>query len=181
MQMLHGVASTTGGGGRWGVKREVGLRGSETNPFLGEKERGQRQIKGNEVDEAVTVQCLQHAASPDSHTLPAALGWKRTFGSRGRPRSPARGGKEALTECAAVPLCRPHRTSHLGRGVREHSPHHYQCDSSNWDQPLRSARSDWGTGSQPAPPVSRSRFILLTAYRFRKNLVLRSRWFSALK
>lgn len=130
-----------GGGGGGGVKREVGLRGSETNPFLGEKERGQRQIKGNEVDGAVTVQCLQHAASPDSHTLPAALGWKRTFGSRGRPRSPARGGKEALTECAAVPLCRPHRTSHLGRGVREHSPHHYQCDSSDWDQPLRSERA----------------------------------------
>ncbi len=64
----------------------------------------------------LTIQHLWHAASPDSHTLPSALGWKRTFGSRGRPRSPAHGGKEALTECEAVPLCRPHRTSHLGRG-----------------------------------------------------------------
>lgn len=153
LQMLHGVASATVGGVGWGVgvKREVGLRGSETNPFLGEKERGQRQIKGNDVDEAVTVQCLQHAASPDSHTLPAALGWKRTFGSRGRPRSPARGGKEALTECAAVPLCRPHRTSHLGRGVREHSPHHYQCDGSNWDQPLPVSAVRLGNGPSAGP------------------------------
>lgn len=74
----------------------------------------------------LTVEYLWHAVSPDSHTLPSALGWKRTFGSRGRPRSPVHGGKEALTESEAVPLCRPHRTSHLGRGVREHSPHHYQ-------------------------------------------------------
>lgn len=51
--------------------------------------------------------------------------WKQTFGSRGRPQSPAHGGKEALTECEAVPLCLPHRTSHLGWGVREHSPHDY--------------------------------------------------------
>lgn len=54
-------------------------------------------------------------ASPGSHTLPAALGWKQKFGSRGRRRSPTRGGKEALTECEAAPLCRPHRTSRLGR------------------------------------------------------------------
>lgn len=54
-------------------------------------------------------------ASPGSHTLPAALGWKQKFGSRGRRRSPTRGGREALTECEAAPLCRPHRTSHLGR------------------------------------------------------------------
>lgn len=54
-------------------------------------------------------------ASPGSHTLPAALGWKQKFGSLARRRSPARGGKVALTECEAAPLCRPHRTSHLGR------------------------------------------------------------------
>lgn len=113
------------------------MRGSERDPFLREKERRHHQIKHNQVDDVVTVQYVRHAASPDSHTLPAALEWKRTFGSRGQPRSPAHGGKEALTECAVVPLCRPHRTSHLGRGMREHSPHHYQCDSSNWDQPLR--------------------------------------------
>lgn len=59
---------------------------------------------------------LWHAVNPDRHTLPTALGWKWTFGSRGRPRSPAHGGKEALIECEAVPLFRPHRTSHLGRG-----------------------------------------------------------------
>lgn len=111
--------------------------GSEKDPFLREKERGHQQIKHNEVDDIVTVQYVRHAASPDSHTLPAALGWKRMFGSRGQPRSPAHGGREALTECAAVPLCRPHRMSHLGRGMREHSPHHYQCDSSNWDQSRR--------------------------------------------
>lgn len=64
----------------------------------------------------LTKQHLWHAASPVSHTLPSALGWKQRFGSRGRPQSPAHGGKEALTECEAVPLCRPHRTSHLGQG-----------------------------------------------------------------
>lgn len=101
----------------WGLLKGGGFAevGGETDPFLGEKDRHQ-QIKRNEVDDAGRVQCARHATSPDSHTLPAALGWKRTFGSRGQPRSPAHGGKEALTECAAVPLCRPHRTSHLGRG-----------------------------------------------------------------
>lgn len=69
---------------------------------------------------------LQHAASLVTHTLPSALEWKRMFGSQGRPQSPAHGGKEALTENEAVPLFRPHRTSHLGWGVREHSPHQYQ-------------------------------------------------------
>lgn len=59
--------------------------------------------------------CKGMQASPGSHTLPAALGWKQKFGSRARRRSPAHGGKEALTECEAAPLCRPHRTSHLGR------------------------------------------------------------------
>lgn len=57
------------------------------------------------------------------YTLPSALGWKQTFGSRGRPQSPARGGKEALTESEAEPLLQPHRTSHLGEGERGNTAH----------------------------------------------------------
>lgn len=98
-------------------------RGGQMDPFLrGEGGRGEpaKWKCGTYwwVWGYLTIQYLWHAASPNSHTLPSALGWKQTFGSRGRPRSPARGGKEALTECEAVPLCRPHRTSHLERGVR---------------------------------------------------------------
>lgn len=104
--------------------------GGYMDPFLREKEGGGGPANKTEstcwwVCGCLTIQYLWHAASPDSHTLPSALGWKRMFGSRGRPQSPAHGGKEALTECEAVPLCRPHRTSHLGWGVREYSPHHY--------------------------------------------------------
>lgn len=138
----------------------MGLRGSETNPFLGEKEGRHQQIKRSEGDDLVTVQCLWHAASPDSHTLPAALGWKRTFGSRGQPRSPAHGGKEALTECAVVPLCRPHRTSHLGRGVREHSPHHYQDQTGI--SPSAQCSQTGGTVVHPVPSVVRSTSMLRT-------------------
>lgn len=61
-----------------------------------------------------TIQSTLHAADPVRHTLPSALGWKQTFGSRGRPQSPAHGGKAALTESESVPLCQPHRMSHLG-------------------------------------------------------------------
>lgn len=128
------------------------MRRSETDPFLRVTEGGHQQIKHGEADDGVTVRYVRHAASPDSHTLPAALGWKRTFGSRGQPRSPAHGGKEALTECVVVPLCRPHRTSHLGRGMREHSLHHYQCDSSDWDQP---PRLENGRSASPFAPGSR--------------------------
>lgn len=97
---------------------EVGW-GEDISIPQGEGRRGQ-QIKPNEFDNGcviiLTKQYLWHAASPESHALPSALGWKQMFGNRGRPRSPAHGGKEALTECEAAPLCRPHRTSHLGRG-----------------------------------------------------------------
>lgn len=111
--MLHVVASATQKGGKDGsIPRDKGRqRGRGV---------GGLQIKVTELgDRCVAVgqySISWHAASPGSHTLPSALGWKRMFGSRGRPRSPARGGKEALTVCEAVPLCRPHRTSHLGRG-----------------------------------------------------------------
>lgn len=116
----------------------------------------------------LTVQHLWHAASPDSHTLPAALGWKRTFGSRGRPRSPAHGGKEALTECEAVPLCRPHRTSHLGRGVREHSPHHYQINErSNRQGEGQKVVNPLRTERQPVVSVATKHLQLLAA---RENL-----------
>lgn len=63
-------------------------------------------------------------------TLPAALGRKQTFGSRGRPQSPAGRGKEALTVCESEPLLRPHRTSHLGEGPVNTSP---PTESSNSD------------------------------------------------
>lgn len=95
LQISHVVASATqkGGGGM-----------------------GRRYIHSSGRVIILTKQCLWHAASPESHTLPSALGSKQMFGNRGRPQSPAHGGKEALTEREAAPLCRPHRMSHLGRG-----------------------------------------------------------------
>lgn len=103
--LLHIVASATqrrGWGGWWG------------HTWVHSLERAGPGDESVEVNEYVQYSILWHAASPVSHTLPSALGWKRMFGSLGQPRSPARGGKEALTECEAVPLCRPQRTSHLG-------------------------------------------------------------------
>lgn len=85
------------------------------DPFLGDSGMEVWNLKAAVWLFNNTVSCGMQQTQTDN-TLPSALGWKRTFGSRGQPRSPAHGGKEALTESEAVPLFRPHRTSHLGEG-----------------------------------------------------------------
>lgn len=53
-------------------------------------------------------------------TLPAALVWKRTSGTPGRPRSPARERTVARTGSESAPARRPRRTFRLGGKISEH-------------------------------------------------------------